>query len=1532
MMKSILSTKKQYAALAVLMISVLGSGCAKTREASFPEGTGENIFETALFTKSEMSVETAPEQQAQTTKPGRILRPGQQASKVLIRDARTPEGLRSMFKALEIVAKGEKQYPVKFKVDRQFVTAFRVVEDLAELSVQEQELVQKGASGENLLALFQYRVQGYGRVVRAKNDLGEETSTLRLKPTEWKEATHVQVSTLPEDRIAVAPASREQAERIFVRSELDGQVFTKAELESDLDIRVARGQQFRAVVDGNELLLQELVSLSDSSVTSAQRDQIASQDRGMPGSSDISRCGEALQKQISVSDCVKISRYRVPLTHVEAARRIADAEGTLSAEVEFRPVSKRQTRLVQIQKDPLVVEVGGSSLDPRRSIRVADAAKHEFLFRRTVEDSPNSFDYTFAGSSGQLELVRFIFEKDKMRIVRADAMIPTKGGNRVDLTDLMSVPVQYVREEKTDSQGGLLANPRVVPTDHTHPDAVAYVSWEGNSVPPVSSALNYYELGQCFAGATDLSVSGVDNRLATDGIVNFSLNSTYLNNPGTDCGGVLSADYFDQVQTTFTFQERISIKKYALAGSAKGDSEKPLLDVPFEAQKKLGFGIFTYSKNTPNKHGNIGTVGTVTPLPALFDIRDGRKIRYVLAGLPTDAADAELRSGLTKATREIIADWNEAYRKALKGTPMERSGDVLELLVEGEDQLPHAALGDLDVNHIYYIPKRTSSGVIGLGGAHANPRSGKVEAASVFIYGGNIESYIENLRELKRAKEQFLKDLSSPLVTDAAPLRPAGGGAPQQLDSGKAVPSSMAPASGKSVSAQMLKIGKQLARRAGLSLQDRMDALSRLSKKPAELAFYEAFVQGVKEGALGNAHRMQYLVNQKLIEVLAGKLSSRQMARLKLDAARAEVLSKFFGNLEKAHVCAFEAPEFSPEMLESEKSGLDLAIGVYKATLAHEIGHNLGLRHNFIGSFDKANWKFSPSEKSDRDYSSVMDYLPSDDHYDGLGPQDVSAIRAAYAGRIETTSGELMPLAEVLKRAGISSWHDLTTEAVVAAKVRAMPFCSDEDAGNTPVCNRFDRGTTPAEIVKANIEDYQQMYSLRNFAGRKLGFSVLGTGGYTGRLFSRFLPIRQFLEETMYQAINGSDQVNAYAEAAFAGLDFFHSVVRSPDAPEIALENERVMAAKLQDGRTVKVERKWLKDIRFDHDSDRLRIRGVEFDKVVALIMLTERQLGFTRYEAVDLRFSYPELERMVFGSQVKSALELPTISLLTEILSNRLQSAGMVINDSGIPAGVISLDSRFKSEVTDMMRQYAMLGGVLFQDVDGMESKDNGSRLFRVMSAFSARPGVSSIVKAGASRTDEDQLKFWAPEDAVASKALVDRVLLLEQVKALRDTIVGGYAKVMAKFGELAVAQGAATPDAEKLKALQQELQELVKSTNEALATLPESAGARKVEELFAVVDQFISAATALEQATKTYDPRKLALAIEQRRTQFAGLMKANPVVAELLGAIAQSDGAPAMLGRLIGVSNDAERSVVSSNVEMLNRFTLMVHPEYSR
>ncbi|NMO14574.1 hypothetical protein HPC49_13580 [Pyxidicoccus fallax] len=90
----------------------------------------------------------------------------------------------------------------------------------------------------------------------------------------------------------------------------------------------------------------------------------------------------------------------------------------------------------------------------------------------------------------------------------------------------------------------------------------------------------------------------------------------------------------------------------------------------------------------------------------------------------------------------------------------------------------------------------------------------------------------------------------------------------------------------------------------------------------------------------------------------------------------------------------------------------------------HEIGHTLGLRHNFMGSR-----VYDGSPGSPRS-TTVMEYFDDVDavHVDTLGPYDVAAVRYLY---------------------GLST--QLPTHA----------FCTDEDANVDPYCNLSDRFDDP---------------------------------------------------------------------------------------------------------------------------------------------------------------------------------------------------------------------------------------------------------------------------------------------------------------------------------------------------------------------------------------------------------------------------------------------------------------------------------------
>jgi hypothetical protein len=152
----------------------------------------------------------------------------------------------------------------------------------------------------------------------------------------------------------------------------------------------------------------------------------------------------------------------------------------------------------------------------------------------------------------------------------------------------------------------------------------------------------------------------------------------------------------------------------------------------------------------------------------------------------------------------------------------------------------------------------------------------------------------------------------------------------------------------------------------------------------------------------------------------------------------------------------------SPEAEEFVKAQL-------RQVTAHEVGHTLGLRHNFAASTIHTLEQNHDRELTAREgiSGSVMDYIPANlapkdtkqgEYYQAsLGPYDYWAIEYAYKPIAATTSEDELP--ELRKIAA-------------RASERLLAYATDEDAGGfgpayemDPLVNRFDLGVDPLKYA-----------------------------------------------------------------------------------------------------------------------------------------------------------------------------------------------------------------------------------------------------------------------------------------------------------------------------------------------------------------------------------------------------------------------------------------------------------------------------------
>ncbi len=180
-----------------------------------------------------------------------------------------------------------------------------------------------------------------------------------------------------------------------------------------------------------------------------------------------------------------------------------------------------------------------------------------------------------------------------------------------------------------------------------------------------------------------------------------------------------------------------------------------------------------------------------------------------------------------------------------------------------------------------------------------------------------------------------------------------------------------------------------------------------------------------------------------------------------------------------------------------------ILINSYKATLIHELGHNLGLRHNFMGSHDHENF-FTQEEVQDLGldsvpaYSSIMDYSFSEfNQLKAFGKYDLAALRFGYNREVELSNGKFMSIKGSLHEA-VSALADSQAgvEPQNVVRLKSYEFCTDENTNLGNLCNRFDEGTTLVEITKHRIKKYKDNYKYRNLRDGRIQYSTYDMPDY----------------------------------------------------------------------------------------------------------------------------------------------------------------------------------------------------------------------------------------------------------------------------------------------------------------------------------------------------------------------------------------------------------------------------------------------------
>lgn len=1487
---------------AVLALNFVLVGCTSKREPGIKDGQLRNeIFEIAELQNQSFSISTEAEALKPASAQANVLAKSEKpAAKIAATTA--PTKLQALLMRQTVSAAASSDYQIVTRVNRSFVTVLKLVKDASELSALDRQLAQK-VKGGSLVPILKFRVTRVGILERAKNDDGDRTSTLVLTETPFASATHIQLSLNPEDTpsIVESSANKKTLEEIFSAEALNRKVTTLSELQKSLNFSLQGFQDGKVYTtlnreNGHQAALNIYRIKKESDYTDPR---ILAKLRGSIDTGNIAYCPEALRTSLGLvkkSECVIELAYQLEGEFV-TARFEVNPDPFSDQKIETATVniaaagSTQKTGIVKFAKAMAPTAVGTEwsvVLSPFDTLRKADILGKEFFLRRTFEDGASTIMAFGPGGSGDMDLVKFELKDGDMAgrgtltVRKILSVNGDKNTTEFDKEPLMQFPVVLRKRDPARGSAGMNIYDRAFAADAEY----ITLDWSQNKVDSINSPFSStYGVGGCFSSEVDNRITDVDNRMSSDGVLNFSLRGTYSFRP--DCISYHgTSDYWltSKLQTTFEMKERVSFMWN------KGTLDNKFsYELPYMAQRLMGFGVWTDNELVPNAAGSLNSMSNQKARMVIHDFSGGKQLVYVLGGLPESGW---VREALIDGTKEVVDQWNKTLAYAFRNTALARDFRVdqpyIVLKIDGVD-VPSGRLGDLDRNYIWNFTKNLDSGLLGMSQPSSNPRSGRIEQNNVLMYSGNVLGMIDGMQRSARLLEAY-ENLKRQAIAEANERQKQaqssqggqaaqGGAQAQQGNDAQRLAKLLSISNVDSVKNNLMQILKVNS----LKQRDTKIPAASLDKFQKDFATQIAAVRsGTRvssgagtpaSGSLANSRAQQFLyganadlektfiarvlkrimaekaaqdhvavdaiVDNEILKSFGDQMTPNARAAMAAKSRRSALLAQFNKTFNSGARCAQIVRDSSGAVDVLKTPTEELFRQFYKSTLSHEIGHSLGLTHNFEGSRDLANFRFNESEKSHkeggRNYSSIMDYIEDrKQNFQGPGPYDARALRVAYTNLVElhpealnklkknadgtsdmkNVSGQLVKVKVLndrelhlsdVKKLTVGengNWFNLNSYMLQNRNFAIHPYryCNDRDAGYYVSCKRWDVGEDDLFVALDQIESYRNIYPVSGYRADRVEFGYEQFGRYISRVSQSLIDLRLFLDESFLQAVTSGQPENPTFLAAYVAKALMIENIGRPTSPLPFMHTARFTLLpykdcaedekgnpKLDENKACleEVEKQTLVEARSLENfiqNDNIDTIGFQYDKVIAMQLLTMQGVGHPRYESLGLRFNAVDFDQY-FSDEYKGPLSSPIVSVLY----------GNMI-DNPIPFAQPELGMRlalnplqFRIENNELIRFYTAVASNMLLRSETLEAKYNRAAWFGVGSTLNgAVPSTFYVTKLDEDPGMNGVTKLWAFPNAQLSKMAVRRAMQ-------QRTLLNAPAELGENFAKLAIAASAA-------------------------------------------------------------------------------------------------------------------------------------------